>query len=578
MSVGPLIVHSSGQSPGNKNQQAGDNPIATPTAAPPSIATQKKVVFATSLGTVFEWYDFYLYGAMATIIARQFFSGLDEGSAYFFALLTFAVGFVVRPFGALVFGRLGDMVGRKYTFIVTILIMGLSTFIVGVVPNYDSIGVAAPLILIFLRLLQGLAMGGEYGGAATYVAEHAPKGRRGAYTAWIQTTATLGLALSLMVVLGTRWLLGDHAFEDWGWRLPFLLSILMLGVSVYIRINLSESPAFLRLKAKGARSKAPLTESFARPSRLKTAVLALVGLTAGQAVVWYCSQLYVLFFLIHSLMVDPTVATIMVAISLLLGAPFFVLFGALSDKVGRKPIIMLGCALAAASYFPVFTALTAAANPALAKAQSTNRVTVAVDQAECSFQLNLTGSARFTSSCDMAKQALAAASVSYTNVAGLAGAPAVIHVGRVAVPSYSAHGLTGLDARSQAEAFNAALNQALADAGYPTKADMSQVNTWGVMALLTYLVVLVAMVYGPMAAALAEMFPTRLRYTSVSLPYHIGNGWLGGLLPTIAFAVVAQTGDMYSGLWYPVIVAGVTAVVGTLWLKETKDVDLDKVE
>ena len=541
-------------------------------------ATQKKVVFASSLGTVFEWYDFYLYGAMASIIARQFFSGLDEGSAYIFALLTFAAGFVVRPFGALVFGRLGDMVGRKYTFIVTILIMGLSTFIVGVVPSYDSIGVAAPLIVIFLRLLQGLAMGGEYGGAATYVAEHAPKGQRGAYTAWIQTTATLGLALSLLVVLGTRLMVGDSAFEDWGWRLPFLLSILLLGVSVYIRLHLNESPVFLRMKAQGLRSSAPVTESFTRPKRLKTVVLALVGLTAGQAVVWYCSQLYVLFFLTHWLMVDPTIATVMVATSLLLGAPFFVLFGALSDKVGRKPVIMLGCLLAAVSYFPVFNALTAAANPALAMAQASHRVTVTVDQAECSLQLNLSGSARFASSCDRAKQALAAASVSYFNVAGRVGVPAIIHVGSVAVASYSEQDVSRPEARRQAEAFKAVLGQALAEAGYPTAADRSQINTLRVLSLLTYLVILVAMVYGPMAATLAEMFPTRIRYTSVSLPYHIGNGWLGGLLPTIAFAVVAQTGDMYSGLWYPVIVAGMTAVVGTVWLKETKGVDLDNVE
>lgn len=541
-------------------------------------ATQKKVVFASSLGTVFEWYDFYLYGAMASIIARQFFSGLDESSAYIFALLTFAAGFVVRPFGALVFGRLGDMVGRKYTFIVTILIMGLSTFIVGVVPSYDSIGVAAPLIVIFLRLLQGLGMGGEYGGAATYVAEHAPKGQRGAYTAWIQTTATLGLALSLLVVLGTRLMVGDSAFEDWGWRLPFLLSILLLGVSVYIRLHLNESPVFLRMKAQGLRSSAPVTESFTRPKRLKTAVLALLGLTAGQAVVWYCSQLYVLFFLTHWLRVDSTLATVMVATSLLLGAPFFVLFGALSDKVGRKPVIMLGCLLAAVSYFPVFNALTAAANPALAMAQASHRVTVTADPAECSWQLNLPGSARLASSCDRAKQALAAASVSYFNVAGRVGVPAIIHVGSVAVARDSEQDVSRPEARRQAEAFKAVLDQALADAGYPTAAERSQIHTLRVMSLLTYLVILVAMVYGPMAATLAEMFPTRIRYTSVSLPYHIGNGWLGGLLPTIAFAVVAQTGDMYSGLWYPVIVAGMTAVVGTVWLKETKDVDLDNVE
>ena len=544
----------------------------------PSASDMRLVIAASSAGTIFEWYDFFIYGTLAGIIGKTFF---PSGNATLEALLVwagFAVGFGFRPLGAILFGFLGDRLGRKYTFLVTVTLMGIATAGVGLLPSAASIGMAAPILIILLRVLQGLALGGEYGGAATYVAEHAPKGRRGAYTAWIQTTATLGLAMSLLVVVGTRWLMGDREFEDWGWRLPFLVSILLLGVSVYIRLHLSESPAYLRMKAEGRRSRTPVRESFAQPKRLKTAVLALVGLTAGQAVVWYCSQLYVLFFLTQSLMVDATVATIMVAVSLLLGAPFFVLLGALSDKVGRKPIMMLGCFLAAVSYFPVFSALTAAANPTLATAQAKSRVTVTVDQADCSLQLNLTGSARFTSSCDTAKQALANASVSYSNVAGLAGVPAVIHIGEVTVASYSAQGLSRLEARRQAEAFTTALGQALADAGYPTQADPSRINTLGVMALLTYLVILVAMVYGPMAAALAEMFPTRIRYTSVSLPYHIGNGWLGGLLPTIAFAVVAQTGDMYSGLWYPVIVAGVTAVVGTLCLKETKDVDLEAVE
>ena len=543
-------------------------------ASRPMSAEEKKVIFASSLGTVFEWYDFYLYGSLAAIIAKQFFSGLDEGSAFIFALLAFAAGFIVRPFGALVFGRLGDMIGRKYTFLVTILIMGLSTFIVGILPNYATIGVAAPVILICLRMLQGLALGGEYGGAATYVAEHAPQGKRGAYTSWIQTTATLGLFLSLMVILGTRTLIGEAAFADWGWRVPFIVSILLLAVSVYIRLSMNESPAFTKMKAEGKTSKAPLSESFGQWKNLKIVILALIGLTAGQAVVWYSGQFYALFFLTQSLKVDGATANIMVAISLVIGTPFFILFGAWSDKIGRKPIIMAGCLLAVVTYFPVFTALTKAANPDLAAAQAANKVVVTANPAECSFQFNPTGTLKFTSSCDIAKQALAASSVSYDNAVAPAGATATITVGSTVIEGYTIKGLSKEDAKAKGDAFKKSLADALKAAGYPAKADMAKFDKVAVIAILTYLVILVTMVYGPIAAMLVELFPTRIRYTSMSLPYHIGNGWFGGLLPTTAFAIVAQTGNMYNGLWYPIIVAGMTFVIGMLFVKETKDVDI----
>ena len=575
----------------------------------PMTGEEKKVIFASSLGTVFEWYDFYLYGSLAAIIAKQFFSGLDAGSAFIFALLAFAAGFIVRPFGALVFGRLGDMIGRKYTFLVTILIMGLSTFIVGVLPNYASIGVAAPVILIVLRLLQGLALGGEYGGAATYVAEHAPHGKRGAYTAWIQTTATLGLFLSLMVILGTRTAMGEEAFADWGWRIPFLVSILLLGISVYIRLQMNESPAFTRMKSEGKTSKAPLSESFGQWKNLKIVILALIGLTAGQAVVWYSGQFYALFFLTQALKVDGATANILVAVSLVIGTPFFIVFGALSDRIGRKPIIMLGCLLAAVTYFPVFEALTKAANPALYEAQKNGKVVVIADPAECSFQFNPTGTKKFTSSCDIGKQKLAAGSVSYTNEAAPAGTPAIIKVGDTTINVFptaeeiaaaregAAKKLEELKAASpvdekavkDAEAkaktladdgkvkdavFSGALSAALKAHGYPAKADPAQVDKVKITIILTYLVILVTMVYGPIAAMLVELFPTRIRYTSMSLPYHIGNGWFGGLLPTTAFAIVAQTGNMYNGLWYPIIIAAMTFVIGTLFVRETKDVDI----
>jgi MFS family permease len=537
-------------------------------------AEEKKVIFASSLGTVFEWYDFYLYGSLAAIIAKQFFSGLDEGSAFIFALLAFAAGFIVRPFGALVFGRLGDMIGRKYTFLVTILIMGLSTFIVGVLPNYATIGVAAPVILIALRMLQGLALGGEYGGAATYVAEHSPQGKRGAYTSWIQTTATLGLMLSLMVILGTQTLVGPAAFADWGWRVPFIVSILLLAVSVYIRLSMNESPAFTKMKAEGKTSKAPLSESFGQWKNLKIVILALIGLTAGQAVVWYSGQFYALFFLTQALKVDGPTANIMVAISLVLGTPFFIIFGSWSDKIGRKPIIMAGCLLAVLTYFPVFTALTKAANPDLAAAQAANKVVISANPDECSFQFNPTGTVKFTSSCDIAKQALASRSVSYENLVSAPGTTASVSVGTTVIPGYTSKGVSKEEAKTKADEFNKSLNEALKTAGYPAKADMAKFDKVTVVAILTYLVILVTMVYGPVAAMLVEMFPTRIRYTSMSLPYHIGNGWFGGLLPTTAFAIVAQTGNMYNGLWYPIIIAGMTFVVGMLFVKETKDVDI----
>lgn len=535
---------------------------------------EKKVILASSLGTIFEWYDFYLYGTLAVIIGNQFFSALDPASRTIFSLLAFAAGFLVRPFGALVFGRLGDMVGRKYTFLITIVIMGLSTFIVGLLPNYASIGVAAPIILIGLRMLQGLALGGEYGGAVVYVAEHSPHGKRGQYTSWIQTTATLGLLLSLVVILGVRTAVGEAAFAEWGWRVPFLVSIFLLAVSVYIRLSMNESPAFTKMKAEGKTSKAPLSESFGQWKNLKIVILALVGLTAGQAVVWYTGQFYALFFLTQSLKVDGVTVNLLVGASLIIGTPFFVLFGILSDKIGRKPIIMAGCLLAIVTYFPVFNALTQAANPDLAAAQAKNKVVVTADAKECSFQFNPTGTVKFTSSCDVAKQVLSANSVSYDNAAGAAGAPATIKIGETVITSYTAVGLSADEAKKKDVEFKKATSDALKAAGYPAKADPAKVDKLMVILILSYLVILVTMVYGPIAAMLVEMFPTRIRYTSMSLPYHIGNGWFGGLLPATALAIVAQTGNMFNGLWYPIVVAAITLVIGTLFLKETKDVDI----
>ena len=610
---------------------------------------EKKVIFASSLGTVFEWYDFYLYGSLAAFIGTAFFSDYPEATRNIFALLAFAAGFLVRPFGALVFGRIGDLVGRKYTFLVTILIMGLSTFLVGVLPGSASWGFAAPVILIILRMLQGLALGGEYGGAATYVAEHAPDNKRGYYTSWIQTTATLGLFLSLIVILIVQNALGKEAFAAWGWRIPFLLSCLLLAISVWIRLSLSESPAFKKMKEEGKGSKAPLSEAFGQWKNAKIALIALLGLTAGQAVVWYAGQFYSLFFLQNVLKVDGQSVNIMIAIALLIGSGFFVVFGWLSDKIGRKPIIMAGLALAILTYFPLFKALTHAANPALAQAEQTVRATVTAAPGDCTFQFNPVGTAKFNNSCDIATSFLAKSSVPYTIVDGPAGQPATVKVGDATITSYDA---TAAEAGAAAKnaAFTHDMNLVLQKAGFPlvrdpvkvpdakldafiaanpelgldaatvragdktvtpvadlvkaklltadqaggatdmpvytipkggafkVVADPAAINWPLTILILTILVIYVTMVYGPIAAILVEMFPTRIRYTGMSLPYHIGNGWFGGLLPATVFAMSAAKGDIYYGLWYPIAIAAMTLVIGLIFVRETKGVDLNSIK
>ncbi|MGA0085674.1 MAG: MFS transporter [Steroidobacteraceae bacterium] len=539
----------------------------------------RRVIFASSLGTVFEWYDFYLYGALSAIISRQFFAGVDETTGFIFALLAFAAGFFVRPFGALVFGRLGDLVGRKHTFLITIILMGVSTALVGVLPNYATIGVAAPIILIVLRLLQGLALGGEYGGAAVYVAEHAPEGKRGLYTSWIQTTATLGLFLSLMVILGCRWLLGDD-FDTWGWRVPFLLSTVLLAISVYIRLQLQESPVFLRIRDEGKLATRPLSEAFGNAANLKLVLLALIGATAGQAVIWYGGQFYALFFLEKTLQVESSAANLIMVAALLIGTPFFVVFGVLSDRWGRKRIIMSGCLLAALTYFPTFQALTHYANPALERAVTTAPVTVHADPEACSFQFDPVGKQTFRRSCDVAKSALARAGIPYTQVPAPAGMLAWVQIGEsasaVRLPAFEGMSLDTETFKQQANDYAKDLRQALAVAGYPARADMEAVNYPVVIALCAWLVLLVTMVYGPIAAWLVELFPARIRYTSMSLPYHLGNGWFGGFLPVTAFAIVTATGDIYAGLWYPVGIALVTLVIGVLFLPETHRRQLDE--
>ena len=617
--------------------------------AGPMTGEEKKVIFASSLGTVFEWYDFYLYGSLATYIGATYFTQYPEATRNIFTLLAFAAGFLVRPFGALVFGRLGDLVGRKYTFLVTILIMGMSTFLVGILPGAATIGIAAPIILIGLRLLQGLALGGEYGGAATYVAEHAPNGRRGYFTSWIQTTATLGLFLSLIVIVLVQYLMGQVQFAAWGWRIPFLVSVVLLGISVWIRLKMNESPAFQRMKAEGKGSKAPLTEAFGQWKNAKIALIALLGATMGQAVVWYGGQFYGLFFLQNVLKVDLQSANIMVAIALFLATPFFVIFGGLSDKIGRKPIIMAGLLIAAVTYNPLFKAMTWTANPALAEAQATIRATVTADPADCRFQFNPTGTVKFTSSCDVATAFLTKNSVPYDVVPGPAGQPATVKVGNETITSFDAIA-AGDKAKGMTAAFEKGVNIALHDAGYPLKrgavkvadakldafiaanpelalnadavrageketvpvaklvetklltadeangvtdmavynianggsfamaADPARVNWIGTIAVLFVLVIYVTMVYGPIAALLVELFPTRIRYTGMSLPYHIGNGWFGGLLPATAFAMSAAAGDIYYGLWYPIVFASITLVIGLIFLPETKNRDIHAMD
>jgi MFS family permease len=542
-------------------------------AAKPMTPEEKKVILASSLGTVFEWYDFYLYGSLAAVIGLKFFSMYDESTRNIFALLAFAAGFLVRPFGALVFGRLGDLVGRKYTFLVTIVIMGSATFIVGILPTSDQIGILAPIALIALRMLQGLALGGEYGGAATYVAEHSPNGRRGFYTSFIQITATAGLFLSLLVILGTRSILGEAEFADWGWRVPFLLSIVLLGISVWIRLQMQESPAFKKMKDEGKGSKAPLGEAFGQWKNAKIALFALLGLVMGQAVVWYTGQFYALFFLGQVLKVDGFTTDMLIAWSLVLGSGGFVFFGWLSDRIGRKPIILGGCLVAALTYFPLFTLMSKEANPALHRAHQTIQVRVVADPDTCSFQFNPTGTARFTAPCDIAKAALARASVTYRVEPAPAGTVAGVRIGTAApilagTPTFA----RDLGAALTAAGYPAASNPTVGKMSGPV--DIFREQPAVLIGILTLLVIYVTAVYGPIAAALVELFPTRIRYTSMSLPYHIGNGWFGGLMPATAFAMIAQTGDVYYGLWYPIVIALATVVIGIFMVPETKDRDI----
>jgi MFS family permease len=537
---------------------------ASPVRSDAMTGEQRMVIFASSLGTVFEWYDFYIYGTLAAILAGKFFSGVAPTAAFIFTLLAFAAGFAVRPFGALFFGRLGDLIGRKYTFLVTMTLMGFGTFLIGLLPTYATWGIAAPVMLIVLRLFQGLALGGEYGGAATYVAEHAPMGKRGFYTSWIQTTATLGLFMALLLILGIRSWMGEEAFNAWGWRIPFLLSAILLGVSIWIRLRLAESPLFAKMKAEGTQSKAPLTEAFGTWSNAKIAILALLGATSGEAVVWYGGQFYALFFLTQTIKVPAVPAQIMIAVALLLATPGFILFGWLSDRIGRKPIMMAGFLFAVVTYFPLFQGITHFANPALEKALNASPVTVVADPATCAFQLKLTGTESYTGPCDVAKSALVARSVNYNNEAAAPGSPVTVKVGEQTLTAGT-------------PTFVKELNDAITKHGYPASANPAEINYVMTTVLLFILVVYVTMVYGPIAAWLVELFPTRIRYTGMSLPYHIGNGWFGGFLPATVFAIVAATGNIYSGLWYPIVVAAMSFVVALIFLPETKDRDITRI-
>ncbi len=552
-------------------QASARNASATPAHAP-SPAKARHVVIASTLGTVFEWYDFYLYGALAAIIGKNFFASATPLEAYIFGLLAFGTGFVVRPFGALVFGRLGDMIGRKYTFLATILIMGLATFAVGLLPTYSSIGSFAPAILIGLRMLQGLAIGGEYGGAAVYIAEHAPPGQRGGYTSWLQTAFIVGLCLALGVILGCRLAMSPEAFETWGWRVPFLLSMVLLAISVWIRMKLHESPVFAEMKSAGALSRAPIRESFGNWRNLKLVLIVLFGLQAGQAVVTNAGPIYSSLFLVNTLRVDPVTATTLSTIGLLLGAPFYVIFGYLSDRIGRKPIVLASLVLGAVSLFPVYHGLTHFANPALEAAQARSPVVVAADPARCSFQFNPVGTSKFTSSCDVAKSALVRRGIPYSNEAAAPGTTAVVRIGTLSLPAYDG---AAADAKERAAAFDQALGKALEDAGYRASADPAQINHLMIVLIIVYLQLLTGMAFGPMAAMLVEMFPARIRYTSMSLPYHIGNGWIGGLLPATVVAIQAATGSILDGLWYPVLIAGAGFVLCWLFVPETRDRPLD---
>ncbi len=542
----------------------------------PMTRDERKIIVASSLGTLFEWYDFFLYGALAAITSQHFFSAVNETAAFIFSLLTFSVGFAARPFGALVFGRLGDRSGRKYTFLITIVVMGLSTVLVGCLPSYASIGIAAPIMLVCLRLLQGLALGGEYGGPAIYVAEHAPEGRRGYFTSWIQTMAALGLLLSLVVIAVTRWLMGEEAFTEWGWRIPFLLSAGLLLISIWVRLSLQESPVFQRMKSEGRLSKAPLREAYGEWPHLKRAFVALFGVIGGQATVWYTANFYMLFFLTKTLKVDGLTANLLVGIAVAICAPFYVVLGAASDRIGRKPLIIGGCLIACLAYFPIFKAVAHYANPVLEAASLKSPVQVSADPETCSFQFNPVGAASFTSACDIAKGALARSSVDYKNVNAAPGSNAFVRIGEVQLDSFDGSVLGATERATRIAAFNASVQQALTAAGYPAKADPAQINKPMVVLLLIALGMLAVATYAPVAALLVELFPARIRYTAMSIPYHVGNGWIGGLLPATAFALVAATGSTYAGLWYPLAFSALTVIVGSLLLPETRGTRIDE--
>lgn len=544
-------------------------------AAAPQLGKENvKVIIASSVASVFEWFDFFLYGALAVIISRNFFSSVNETTSFVLALLAFAAGFAVRPFGAVVFGFFGDLLGRKNTFLVTLALMGVATFCVGLLPTYQQIGAAAPWILVALRMLQGLSVGGVYGGAATYVAEHVDSRRRGFFTSWIQITATVGMALSLTVIFATRTIVGEEHFNQWGWRVPFLLSILLLGLTIWIQMRLSESPVYLEMKASGKASKQPLTDAFGNWTNVRLILIALFGSMVGQAVIWYAAQFYVFFFMERILKVDAALTNVLVAVALVISTPLYVFFGWLSDRIGRRPVILGACLLAALTYFPLFKALTAAANPAMARAVATAPVTVLADTRECTFQFDPIGTAKFSSSCDIARSYLARAGVSYTTEASAPGSVAQLRVGEQVLESFRGEALSGAELKARRADWEKQAAALVADSGYPLTAARDQINVPMVLLILVVLMSFSAMVYGPMAALLTELFPAKVRYTSMSLPYHLGTGWFGGFLPPVAFAIVAATGNIYSGLWYPLIGAVVTLICGVLLLPETKGRDL----
>jgi len=546
----------------------------TSEAQEPTAQELRTVVAASAAGTAFEWYDFLVFGSLATIIAQRFFTGLEPNAAYIFALLTFAAGFAVRPLGALIFGHFGDRIGRKTTFLVTITLMGIATFAIGFLPTFDVVGLVAPVLLVSLRMLQGLAIGGEYGGAVIYVAEHAPKGKRGLLTGWIQTSAAVGLAAALGVILLTRTVIGEAAFTDWGWRVPFLLSIGLFGVSIFMRLRLQESPAFRKIRDEGTLSRAPLIESFFRWRNLRIVLIVLFALMMPQGTIWYTASFYVPSFLEKVLKVDPVTINVLMIEAVAASSLLYVFFAWLSDFIGRKPIMLFGILGAALSFFPAFHLMVEYANPALARANATSPVSVTADPASCTIQFDPIGKTEYTNSCDIAKAALAQAGVGYTSNDGPPGSLAVVHVGKTDVASVDTNANDPAARKAMRSGLQARLRAALDGAGYPAKADPAQVNRRGLFYILLWFVVCATALYGPLAAALVELFPTRIRYSALSLPYHIGTGWFGGFLPAIAVAIVTATGNIYSGLWFPVVTAGIAVIFGLFALPETKNRDI----